>query len=102
MSRLRPHPVGCLFRGHAYVIKPALINENRRAICTGPPRRSGNRVKERAEFSLARSQSVFRLFSVLNVRDKSIPVKNFSLGVVHGDHADLKPAVYAIGSKEAI
>src|SRR5262249_11694303 len=43
-----------------------------------------------------------RPFSIIDVRDKRIPVENSSFDVAHRNHADLKPAVYAIEPTEAM
>src|SRR5215469_6359908 len=62
----------------------------------------GNGVDHQAQIPLARLQSRFRPFAVLDVRGKCIPVENSFLDVAHRNHADLKPAVYAIEPTEAM
>src|SRR5215471_10028997 len=62
----------------------------------------GNGADHQAQIALARLQSRFRPFAVLDVRGKCIPVENSSLDVAHRNHADLKPAVYAIEPTEAM
>src|SRR5215467_1549491 len=62
----------------------------------------GNGADHQAQIPLARLQSRFRPFAVFDVRGKCIPVENSSLDVAHRNHADLKPAVYAIEPTEAM
>src|SRR5215469_1874936 len=62
----------------------------------------GNGADHQAQIPLVRLQSRFRPFAVLDVRGKCIPVENSSLDVAHRNHADLKPAVYAIEPTEAM
>src|SRR5215472_2221598 len=62
----------------------------------------GNGVDHQAQIALARLQSVFRLFAIIDVRGKCIPVENASLDLAYRNHADLKPAVYAIEPTEAM
>src|SRR6516164_6403422 len=62
----------------------------------------GNGADHQAQIALARLQSLFRLFAIIDVRGKCIPVENSSLDVAHRNHADLKPAVYAIEPTEVM
>src|SRR5215469_9798514 len=62
----------------------------------------GNGADHQAQIPLARLQSRFRPFAVLDVRGKCIPVENSFLDVAHRNNADLKPAVYAIEPTEAM
>src|SRR6516164_2935297 len=62
----------------------------------------GNGIDHQAQIALALLQSLFRPFAVLDVRGKCIPVENSSPDVAHRNHADVKPAVYAIEPTEAM
>src|SRR6516164_4678428 len=60
MNRLRPPPALRLFRSHARVIEPYLIEEVAVAARTSSPSRRGDRVDDGGEIALARPQSLLR------------------------------------------
>src|SRR5215472_2723827 len=59
-NRFRPSPPLRLFRSHARVIEPYLIEEVAAAVRTSSPCRSGNRIDDGGKIALARPQSLLR------------------------------------------
>src|SRR5215831_18775255 len=102
MRRFRPHPAGSLFRGHARIIEPALINKNGRAIWTSRPCKSRDRVKDRPKFALTCSQSLFCLFTIIDVCKEEVPRGYLISRVLHRKTADLEPSVNPISATAAV
>src|SRR5262249_25410364 len=71
MNRVGPSPALCLFRSHAYVIEPALIEEVAIAIRTSSPCCSGNRVDDGGKIALARLQSFLPTVVLGDVDDRA-------------------------------
>src|SRR5262245_5566439 len=68
MNRLGPPPALSLFRSHARVIQPTLIEEVAVAIRTSSPCRCRNRVDNYARIALVQAQSLCSLLGIIHRR----------------------------------
>src|ERR1700752_2050128 len=64
-----PAPASSLFRGHARVVQPTLIEEVAVAICTCSPSGRGNRVNNHAQVALVQLQSLDSLLRLIHQCD---------------------------------
>src|SRR5271155_1927251 len=64
--------------------------------------KAGNAIDDHTKIEFARTQSILRTFPVFNVRLQGIPADDTSLNVPPGESANMEPAVYAIGTTDAV
>src|SRR5262245_33119930 len=96
MNRFRPPPALRLCRGHACVIQPHLIEEVTVAIRTSSPCCCWDRIDDGGEIALARPQSIFGFFPIIDIGAGSVPSLDLARLVAERLGTNQKPTINAI------
>src|SRR5262249_41474654 len=96
MNRFRPAPALRVFRGHARVIKPTLIEEVAVTVRPTGPGRCWDRIDDRSKVTLACSPRLLRLFSVLDIGAGAVPPHDLARLVAKRLGTNQEPTISAI------
>src|SRR5262249_18094598 len=98
MNGFRPPPALRLFRGHAGVIEPYLIEEVTVAIGASSPCCRGDGIDDGSKIALGRLLSLLRLLSILDVYIRSVPFDDVARIISLRIRADKKASICAVES----
>src|SRR5215831_3530501 len=98
MNSFRPPPALRLFRGHAGVIEPYLIEEVTVAIGASSPCCRGDGIDDGSKIALGRLLRLLRLLSILDVYVRSVPFDDVARLVPLWISADKKPSICSVES----
>src|SRR5262249_36780591 len=93
MNRRRPAPFLQLLQRQADIVRVMLIKELCRAVRASRPCQGGNGVDNELEIALARRESLFGAFALVNIDEEVVPADNVSVRVAKRKSARLKPAI---------
>src|SRR5215470_322419 len=96
MDSFRPPPAPRLFRRHARIVEPHLIEKVTVSIGVGCPCCCGDRIDDGSKVTLACPACLLRHLSILDVRACAVPPHDLSGVVAQGLRANEKPPINAI------
>src|SRR5262249_47311658 len=91
-----PTPTVRLFRRDACVFVPTFIKELVRTIGQVAPRKCRDGINHLPKFALARLQSFFSFFAIIDIRKQQIPAGYRTVRISHRKAANLEPSINAI------